>query len=247
MELLHRSLRPDGPVAEEAADDAAFDGGAIHDEAIRREKVEEDVVVVAGVEGDVVAAGFGDCANHIDGLVAAEGGDFDRGDILDFGEASPEGVGEGTSAGAGLKIKTDEREDFGNRAAMGDEFGVGCVTQCAEAEEDGVVAEVARDGGFGGGLVGATAGARDFDEGRGGVAQFGCDEFEDGSIEAVIADGKLGGVNADGDAARAGGAIVADEGALVAFVEFAVLVESERAGGDDYAPMEEFVGCGVLG
>ena len=50
LQKLHGALGPNRPVAEEAADDAALFSG----EAVGGKKVGDDVVVVAGVEGDVI-------------------------------------------------------------------------------------------------------------------------------------------------------------------------------------------------
>ena len=74
-------------------------------------------------------------------------------------------------------------------------------------------------------------------EPRGGG--FGC-EAEDGFVECDvgIADGELGGVNADGKSAGTGVEIVADEGALVGFVPAAAGGERERKGGDELAGAE---------
>lgn len=56
------SVGPDAPLAEEAAVDVARASG----EGERGEEVGEDVVVVAGVEGNVVAAGSEDGADDVD-------------------------------------------------------------------------------------------------------------------------------------------------------------------------------------
>ena len=79
-------------------------------EAVGREQIEDDVVVVAGVERDVVAAGFGDGADDIDRLVAVEGRHLDGDDVANFREAAPEREREHASADRGLKIETDDAE-----------------------------------------------------------------------------------------------------------------------------------------
>ena len=68
------------------ADDAALFSG----EAVGGKKVGDDVVVVAGVEGDVIAAGFHDGAHDVEGLIAVERGHLDGDDVFDLGEATPE-------------------------------------------------------------------------------------------------------------------------------------------------------------
>ena len=59
-------------------------------EFVRIEQVGDDVVVVAGVEGDVIAAAFGYGADDGECAVAVERGDFDRAGVWDFAEAAPE-------------------------------------------------------------------------------------------------------------------------------------------------------------
>jgi hypothetical protein len=157
-------LGPDAPVSEEATDDAAFDVTVADLEAEGGDEVGDDVVVVAGVEGDVVAAGLGDGADDVEGLVAVEGGHLDGDDVLDLGEAAPEGVGEGAAADGGLEVEADDGQDVGDGAAVGDELVVGGGLEGGEGEEAGVVAEIFEEGGFGGGLAGVAADAADSDE-----------------------------------------------------------------------------------
>ena len=73
---------------------AAF--GAL--EAERRDEVADDVVVVAGVERDVVAARFGDGADHVERLIAIERRDLDRHDPRNLRETPPERVRQRPSA-----------------------------------------------------------------------------------------------------------------------------------------------------
>ncbi len=70
-----RTLCPDPPVAEQAADNVAVGMRAARCVSKRNgvSEVADDVVVVAGVERDVVAAGFGDGADDIDRLIPIEG------------------------------------------------------------------------------------------------------------------------------------------------------------------------------
>ena len=51
---------------------------------------------------------------------------------------------------------------------------------------------------------------------------------------------ELSGVDADGDAARSSGDVVASQRTLAPFVEFAVAVQGERVRGDDGAFPELF-------
>jgi len=133
------SVGPDAPLAEEAAVDVARASG----EGERGEEVGEDVVVVAGVEGNVVAAGSEDGADDVECAVAVEGGDFDGDKLRDVGERAPERVTENAAADGGLQIETDEWNLSGYGATVGEDFflGVGGGGPGAEAEEACVIAE----------------------------------------------------------------------------------------------------------
>ena len=77
-------------MTEQPAHDAALDSLTAHFEAEWCDQVHDDVVVIAGVEGDIVAARFGDGAHHIQSLVSVEGSDLDGDDIVNFRKSPPE-------------------------------------------------------------------------------------------------------------------------------------------------------------
>ena len=120
---LDRPARPDRPVAQQPADDPRARLGR-RPEAERRQQVEHDVVVVAGVEGDVVAAGLGDGADHVERLVAVERGDLDRDDALDLGEPPPERDRSSRPAHGRLEVEADERDHPGDGPAVGQQLVV---------------------------------------------------------------------------------------------------------------------------
>ena len=252
FEQFSCAASPDGPMAEKAADDAALDLFAVDGKNVRSEQVHYDVVVVAGVERNV-AAGFADGADDVKSLVATEGSDFDGGDIFDFGEFAPEVIRENTAADGGLEIEADDGKNLGDGATMREENGVCGVRKRGEAEETGVVAKVSEERGFANGLWRVATDSADADQRNRAVAvgavHFFSGECQDGFEEADlrIANGELRGVNADGEAAGAGGDVVARECALAAFVEATVCVEGERMGGDDGALGEELEERGVNG
>lgn len=86
LQQFDRTACPHRPVAEQSADDATL----FAVEAKRREKIDHDAVVVAGVEHDIVAPGLDHGADDVDGLVAAERRDFDSHDVFDFHKTTPE-------------------------------------------------------------------------------------------------------------------------------------------------------------
>src|SRR5690348_1656960 len=95
---LDSTLRPDGPVAEQAADDPPLDLTPIDLESVGRYQVGDDAVVVTCKESNVVAAGFGDGPNHVECTVAVEGRNLDGGDALDLRKPPPESVRENAPA-----------------------------------------------------------------------------------------------------------------------------------------------------
>src|SRR6185312_7470782 len=89
----------------------------------RRDEIEQDAVVIAGVERDaLLRAGGDDTFHHVQRAVAVERRDLDRRDLLDLGEAAPEGGGKRNAADGGLQIESDQRARLGDCAAMGDEL-----------------------------------------------------------------------------------------------------------------------------
>src|SRR5687768_13173925 len=71
-EQPRRLLRPNRPVAQQPANDPAFDRLVAGRDAVRREQVHHDVVVVARVQRDVIAPRLGDGADDVERLIAVE-------------------------------------------------------------------------------------------------------------------------------------------------------------------------------
>src|SRR5258708_7737459 len=106
-----RVFGPHRPMAEQTTNDAARVPLSPSLEPEWREQVQDDVVIVAGIEGDIFSTCLDQCPDDIQRLIAVERRDLNRNDILDFSEASPKSIGQQSSAGGGLKIKPAERED----------------------------------------------------------------------------------------------------------------------------------------
>ena len=145
---LDRPVRPDRPMAEQAAHDAALDPFSIHGETERREEVQHDVVVVASIKGYVVAAGFRNCANHIEGLVTIERRDFDGDNLLNLSKASPEGMRQHAPAHRGLQVEAEEREHFCNSSAVVQQLLLARFPKRPEAEQAGMEPEFAGERSF---------------------------------------------------------------------------------------------------
>src|SRR5918912_382226 len=72
-----------------------------------RHEVDDDAVVVAGVEREVVAPGVGHGAHDVVRPIAAERGDLDRPHARQLGERPPERVVEDASADGGLEVEAE--------------------------------------------------------------------------------------------------------------------------------------------
>src|SRR5205823_2551933 len=115
IQVVDGGFGPHGPVAQEAAHDADASATKIE----RRHQVEQEVVIVSGVQRDLVgAAGIGDGAHDVDSLVAIEWRDFNRDYVFDFGELAPKLVRQNSSADAGLQIEAHHRNDVGDNACV---------------------------------------------------------------------------------------------------------------------------------
>ena len=133
-EQLDGRASPTRPLAEESAIDPAHGTFTADGDAERREQIDNDVVVVAGIERDIVAPLVGHGTNDVDRLIAIEGRDLDGPDIRQLGEPPPERIAQHPSANCGLQIEAEDGHDFGELAAMGQELALGLALPFAEAE-----------------------------------------------------------------------------------------------------------------
>lgn len=125
--------RPHCPLAEEPSCKSPFHSATVDVESMRREKIEDDVIIVARVECDVIAAGFGNGADHIKCAVSIKGGDLDRDHRREFREAPPKRIRQHASAGRGLEIETEDGQHISDRPAMIEEFVIRRRGKCREA------------------------------------------------------------------------------------------------------------------
>src|SRR6185295_4951159 len=98
LQQLHGPPRPHGPVPEQSADDSPLDWTVRRGEAKTRHQIPDDVIVVAGVQDDVVSPCVDDSPHHVDRLIPVEGRNLDRHDIRKLGEAAPESITQRTPA-----------------------------------------------------------------------------------------------------------------------------------------------------
>ena len=170
------------------------------------------------------APGFDDGAHDVDGLIAIERRDLDRPDVRNLGELTPEPIREHAPAHRRLQIEAEQWNDFGDRAAMREQLVVARVSEAAEAEKPGVVAECRGQLGFAGCLRRRPADAGDHREGPVGFgvgARLVDRQLEHGTekTDSRVSDGELRRVHAHGHAACAGVDVVAREPTLACFVE----------------------------
>src|SRR5450432_2216190 len=82
------------------------------------QQVDEDAVVVAGVQGNVFAACVGHGPDDVQRAIAVEWSDLDCPHAFDLGEGAPEGVAERPSSHAGLEIEAEQRQYLRNLATV---------------------------------------------------------------------------------------------------------------------------------
>ena len=134
-EELRRLAGPDRPVAEQAARKAlAADLPVFVGKGVLGEKVDDDVVVVAGVEGDLPApGGEGGRPDQLEGLVAVEGRALDGDDVFDRADLLPLIVGEHPPADRRLEVKADDRQHLRDGAGPLDKIVLGIAGEAAGA------------------------------------------------------------------------------------------------------------------
>ena len=78
-------------MAEQPAANMDAGGDALVAQVERQHEVEQDMIVIAGIERDAVQrAGGGDAAQHVERAIAVERRDLDGDDIVDRRKAPPE-------------------------------------------------------------------------------------------------------------------------------------------------------------
>src|SRR5712664_2946320 len=230
LELLDGVRGPHRPMAEQTAAEIGTRGDALVAQVERQREVEQDMVVIAGIERDAVErTGGGDTAQHVEGAVTIERRDLDGDDVVDSRETPPEIRAEDDAADGRLQIKANQRNLARHRLAMGDDLVFGYGFHRGETEQARVIADAARDLGFRNGLP-CRAGEpgdqrqRALGPGRRGLRG----QFQHRPVQPDVADGELRGVNADREAPGAGVDIIACQRALMDSVERAAGVERQR-------------------
>ncbi len=213
FQQFDRFARPNRPVAEQPADDTALRRSAVHLEAVGRNQIQNDVVVVPRVEGDVVAPGLRDRADHVERLVAIERRDLDGCDVLQLCEPPPERVRQRPAAHRRLKVETDQRYHLSHAPAVRDKPVVIGVFHRRQAEQAGMIAQVADEHRLAHGLLRAPADPGDFHEGpgvRGPAHLFGSQlQHRLKQPDLRVPNPELGRVHTDREAARTGGDVIA--------------------------------------
>ena len=159
-----RVSRPAGPMTQEAPGEPEPDrsGWAFH--FVPGKQVLHDGVIISSVQGYRTGpACFRHGADHIQGLVTVEGSDFDRCDIFDGNEASPEGDGQKVSSHGGLQIKSHQGDFVGNRFAVFDQAVFIEMSHSSERKQTEVIIEVPGQACLGHRLRSRTANACDPD------------------------------------------------------------------------------------
>src|ERR1700722_1869447 len=145
LKLPDRPRTPYRPVAEQAATEINAGSNALVAQIERQREVEQDVVVIAGIERDAVERACGDnAAQHIERAVAVERRDLDGDHIVDGSETLPEIRAQNYATDRRLQIKPDQRNLASHRLAVGDDLVLGCGFHRGEAEQSRMVTDAER-------------------------------------------------------------------------------------------------------
>ncbi len=241
FQLFDRAACPDAPVAEQTAADAHRDFGVAGLDDKRRQQIEHDVVVVAGVQRHpVLRAGSDDAANHIERAVAVERRHLDRDHVVDCREAAPELGRQRDAAHRRLQVEAHQRDLRGDCGAVIDQLIDRCALHRRQRQHAGVVAMRERHLRLLDGLLGAAAQAGDqHHRPLRPLARGAGRALEHRLVQADVADRELRRVHAHRQAASAGIEVVARQRALAPGIEPARGVECERMSRNDAAAPQQ--------
>ena len=138
LQMRNRCFGPDGPVSQQTADDAS----AVAAEIKFCQQIDQDVVVVAGIQSNLIfATGIEHSTDHIDGLIAIERRHFDGNDIFNLDELAPEAIGKNLAAGERLQIKADDGQNGSDGFGAIQLFVQSERLQSTHAEQRSIVAQ----------------------------------------------------------------------------------------------------------
>ena len=147
---------------EQAGLEIGAGGDAVIAQVERQHEIEQDVVIIAGIERDAVErAGRRHPAQHVERPVAVERRDLDGDDVVDGSKAAPEIGAEDDAADRRLQVEADQRNFPRHRLAMRDDLILGRRSHRRKAEQAGVVADATCGLRFRNGLPGRTGEPRD--------------------------------------------------------------------------------------
>jgi hypothetical protein len=246
FELLDRARGPYRPVPKQAALEKGPGGDALVAQVERQHEIEQDVIVIAGVERDAIErAGGRHSAQYIERSVAVEWRDLDGDDVIDGSEAAPEIGAEDDASDRRLQVEADQRDFSRHRLAMRDDLVLGSCLHRREAEQARVVADANSGLRFCNGLLGRARQASD--HGERPFAPACCRlrrQFQHRPVQPDVADRELRGVNADGESSGAGIEIITRQCALMPDIERALGVECERMRREHGAVGNQFADVG---
>src|SRR4051812_9317859 len=117
-EKIDRGLNPYTPVAKKPTPDAHENALVAAGDDERSDEVEQDMIVVAGIEGDsVLRLSCDNAANDIQCPVAVERRDLYSDDIVDLGKTAPEGGRKNETPDRRLQIEPNKGNLLRNRPA----------------------------------------------------------------------------------------------------------------------------------
>jgi hypothetical protein len=160
---------------------------------------------------------------------------FDSHYARHFRKLTPEFVGQHPAAHRRLQIESEQRDDFGHRAGVCQQFGNRCIAPCAQAQQPHVIAAPGRKFRLAHSLRRAAHDARHLYSIAGAQLFHGQFQHRLEQPEARLPELELRGMHAHRYAARPAAQVVAGEGALSALIERARGGQRQRVRGNRHA------------
>ena len=128
---LRRSLGPDCPLAQQSAREAQH----VVAHAESRQQIGNNIIVVAGVEGDFAGPpALRHATNSVQRLIPIERRHFNGADAFNPAKLAPEGKWQFAAPHRGLQVEAEQRNLLSDGSAMRDQLRDACRGHCGKAE-----------------------------------------------------------------------------------------------------------------
>src|SRR5512143_397738 len=222
-------------MAEQAANNSDLNAFLAPSQHVWRDQVEHDGVVIARVQcNPLFHTRIHYPLHDIQRAVTIERCDLYSDHLLDLGEAPPEIAGQRNAADRRLQIKTDQRHNLSDRAAVRDQLVLARALHGGEAQQTGVIPETEGYFSLSPRLLGPADDPGDHHQRAAFSSRFRRNP-KHRFVKIELADSELRRMHTHGQAAYACVDVIPAERALSPRIQPALGIEREEVGRDDGA------------